>query len=237
MTVTSAAHAEPDVPRSIDLRALVDRGLQLLTPAKTKSGLQDAPRDARAAAIAEQDAMFPSRDVALRDSMPDPVGSPTFGFGRPRSAVPSIVDNATYAEPPPSPPHGIKPALHATLVARDWKGGMSLAGVGMLPTDHVRLARSMRMLVARLTVGDGRLVPFFHFGAGEWRYDPDLLPYMPRNQEYAAQFSAGMRLRLAERAVLAWEADYTVLCRERREPQNLPTPRVLSSFAVLQLGF
>ena len=69
----------------------------------------------------------------------------------------------------------------------------------------------------------------------EWRYDNDLPPDRPRNQEYAAP--AGVRFRLAERAAVAWEADYTLLCRERREPHNLPTPRVLTSFAVLQFGF
>jgi len=38
-------------------------------------------------------------------------------------------------------------------------------------------------------------------------------------------------------ASLAWEMDYTMLCRMRREPQNHPNPYLLGSFAVLETRF
>ncbi|MEO6418657.1 MAG: hypothetical protein ABIP39_04580 [Polyangiaceae bacterium] len=93
------------------------------------------------------------------------------------------------------------------------------------------------MMVGRVTFGNWRFVPFAHLGLGEWRIDRDFLPLMQRDQEFATQFSAGLEYRLAKYTRLATEADYTVLCREKREPQNLPTPRVLGAFAVLETRF
>lgn len=198
-----------------------------------------SPQDARAALIAEQEAFFPSRDLALFDTSFDPLDPPAYGSLRPRTATRRI-DVGPYGppdRPPDTPGRAQALPVRATLVARDWKGGMVLVGNGIVPTDHFRMSRSMRMLVGRITLGDGLLVPFAHLGLGEWRYDTELLPDRPQNQEYAAQLSMGFRLRLAERAAVAWETGYTLLCRDRREPQNLPTPRVLSSSAVLQFGF
>ncbi len=127
--------------------------------------------------------------------------------------------------------------LHTSIVARDWRGAFAISGAGSLLSDSFRLTRSSRMMVGRITLGNWRLVPFAHLGLGEWRTDRDFLPFMPRNQEFATQFSGGIELRISKQTRLATEADYTVLCREKREPQNLPTPRVLGAFAVLETRF
>jgi hypothetical protein len=120
-----------------------------------------------------------------------------------------------------------------SLVARDWNGSFALVGKD-LASDNIRLTRSSRMLVSRVTLGDGKIKPFAHFGVGEWRYDPYLLPLMPRNQEYATQFSGGVAIELFKSTSFVWEADYTVLVRSTREPQNLPSPHVLGTFAILE---
>jgi len=93
------------------------------------------------------------------------------------------------------------------------------------------------MLIGRVSAGDGPIVPFLHFGAGEWRSDPDILPFQPRNQEYAMQLSGGVAVRISKHMAFAWEADYMVLCRDRREPQNVPTPYILGSFGVLNVQY
>jgi hypothetical protein len=123
--------------------------------------------------------------------------------------------------------------LVPSLVARDWNGSFAVVGKD-LASDNIRLTRSSRMLVSRLTLGDGKIKPFAHFAVGEWRYDPYLLPLMPRNQEYATQFSGGLAIELFKHTSFVWEADYTVLVRSTREPQNLPSPHVLGTFAILE---
>ena len=127
--------------------------------------------------------------------------------------------------------------LRASVVARDWRGAFAVAGERSLLSDSFRLTRSSRMIVGRVTVGIGRLRPFAHLGLGEWRVDRDFLPLSPLDQEFATQLSGGVEMHLAKQTRLAWESDYTLLCREKREPQNLPTPRVLGAFAVLETKF
>lgn len=140
---------------------------------------------------------------------------------------------ATDKDAPSARRHAVM--LHPSLVARDWGSALGVLG-DALPTDFIRLTRSSRMGLFRLTLGDGVVRPYLHAAVGEWRYDRDLLPYMPRNQEYASQFAGGLAVRVAGVTVAA-EADYTVLLREKREPQNLPTPHVLGAFAVLDTHF
>ena len=127
--------------------------------------------------------------------------------------------------------------VRTSLVARDWRGAVRVAGERSLLSDSFRLTRSSRMIVGRVTLETGRLRPYAHLGLGEWRVDRDVLPLSPRDQEFATQLSGGVELRLAKHARLAWESDYTILCREKREPQNVPTPHVLGSFAVLEAKF
>ncbi|WP_394825117.1 hypothetical protein [Pendulispora albinea] len=130
-----------------------------------------------------------------------------------------------------------QPRLRLSLVARDWKGAISIAGGGTIPTDQIRLTRSSRMLIGRISAGDGPVRPFLHIGLGEWRYDPDLLPFQPRNQEYATQFSGGLEVRISKFIAFAWENNYVVLCREKREPHNVPNPYILGTFGVLHVDY
>lgn len=140
------------------------------------------------------------------------------------------------AESPESPKPLLTPPLRVSMVARDWSGAYSLSG-GTMVSDEVRLSRSSRMVLTRVRADLGRIQPYVHTGLGEWRYDPAILTLLPRNQEYAIQLAAGFEYRVAKHARLAVEADYTILCRESREPQNNPVPRVLGGYAVLHTRF
>ncbi len=140
------------------------------------------------------------------------------------------------AETPETAKPLLTPPLRVSMVARDWSGAYSLSG-GTLVSDQVRLSRSSRMVLTRVRADLGRIQPYVHTGLGEWRYDPAILTLLPRNQEYAIQLAAGFEYRVAKHARLAVEADYTILCREAREPQNNPVPRVLGGYAVLHAKF
>jgi hypothetical protein len=111
-----------------------------------------------------------------------------------------------------------------TLVARDWSGAQLFAGRLSL-TDQIRLIRSSRMVLGRVRFGSGRLAPFSQIGLGQWRIDGDLMPAMPHKVEPAGQLGGGFELRLGSRAVVALEADYTLLCPLDDSPQALPDAR------------
>ncbi len=128
------------------------------------------------------------------------------------------------------------PPLRLSLVARDWEGAYTVTG-GTMVTDELRLSRSSRMAVARARLDMGAFQPYVHAAMGEWRYDPAILPLLPANKEYASQLAVGFQYRVAKHARLAVEADYTLLCRESREPQNNPSPSVFGSYAVFRTGF
>lgn len=128
------------------------------------------------------------------------------------------------------------PPLRLSLVARDWEGAYTVTG-GTMVTDELRLSRSSRMAVARARLDMGSFQPYVHAAMGEWRYDPAILPLLPANKEYASQLAVGFQYRVAKHARLAVEADYTLLCRESREPQNNPSPSVFGSYAVFRTGF
>ncbi len=128
------------------------------------------------------------------------------------------------------------PPVRLSLVARDWSQAYALSGrAGM--TDGMRLNRSMRMLVGRARLDLGAVQPFVHVGLGEWRFDPTLQQVLPQNREYASQVAAGLEVHFSKDTRLAMEADYTLLLRSSREPQNLPTPRVLGAFFVMRSRF
>jgi hypothetical protein len=97
-----------------------------------------------------------------------------------------------------------------SLVARDWAGSRGLWG-SLVATDELRPARSNRMVVSRLRLAQGRVVPFAQLGAGQWRVDPTVMPLLPREQELAAQGGFGFELRLSSATAVAAEADWTLL--------------------------
>lgn len=227
LAATASAHAE-----TLDVSALLNRGLKWIERgaphAQDNLPAQETPSFASTAGTSPS-SIDASPQVAATQRLHESRES----VARDRTQA-SINDGSSDAKPSRG---SFWPRIMPSLVARDWKGAMAIAGGRTLPTDIIRLTRSSRMLLGRLSVGDGPVVPFAHVGYGEWRYDTDFLPFMPNDQEFAAQMSAGLELRFARDAALAWETDYTVLCRMRREPQNNPTPHMLGTFAALEMHF
>jgi hypothetical protein len=129
---------------------------------------------------------------------------------------------------------GLSP--HVALIARDWDAARVLVG-RLSPTDQVRLSRSSRMFVTRLRLADGRISPFAQVGLGQWRIDTDLMPVLPRDVELAGQLGGGFELTLGRLSTVAVEADYTMLYRERREPQMVSEPHLWGTFLVARMQF
>ncbi len=128
-------------------------------------------------------------------------------------------------------------APHVSFVARDWGGARSLAGGPIAVTDAIRVSRSSRMVMTRIRLGEGRIVPFGQLGLGQWRVDTDIIPHLPRNVELAGQFGAGVEVHMMRGWELALETDLTVLYREVHEPQQLTTPRMWGTFLASRVEF
>jgi hypothetical protein len=124
----------------------------------------------------------------------------------------------------------------ATLLARDWGGTMLLMG-HLSPTDQFRLSRSTRMIMGRVHIPVGRFMPFGQVGLGQWRLDPDIFPACVRDVESAGQVGGGLEVAVARAAVVALEADYTVLYREQHEPQMVDTAHHWASFVAARWVF
>ena len=129
---------------------------------------------------------------------------------------------------------GVAPTV--TLVARDWGQSHLLSG-RLSVSEAMRLSRSSRMVVSRFRLSGGRINPFAQLGLGEWRTDRDLLPAAPRDVELAAQVGGGLELQLVPGWELVLESNVTLLYREQREPQNLPTPRLLGTMLASRVQF
>jgi hypothetical protein len=128
-------------------------------------------------------------------------------------------------------------APEASLVARDW-GGPRLF-VGHLSTlDQIRFSRSSRMLVGRVRVPLGRVLPFVQLGLGQWRIDTDLLPQR-RDAAYAAQLAYGFEVDLSRFASIALEIDHTFLYRDRdpRCAHPAKLPELWASFIAARARF
>jgi len=214
-----------ELPRSLDFSKLVDQSLRLVRRPGDPSdrAADDAAR--RSSDVEVPSDLTHNLSFDLASAWRAPVWRRATKRRDPIDALPLPLD--IKRDP-------LRP--RTAVVARDWGGALALHGRGVA-TDDVRLSRSSRMVLGRVLLGDGTFVPFAHVGAGQWRYDPEVLPFMPRNQEYATQVAGGVEVRLSPNAAIVWEADYTVLCRERREPQNVPQPHLLGTFAVLATKF
>jgi hypothetical protein len=123
----------------------------------------------------------------------------------------SVTANADPTAPPAEPPPLFDILPRASLVARDWRGSMKVAGRTML-IDDLRPAASHRMVFARIA-SDARLSPYAQVGGGEWRVDPVLFPQMPMRQAFAGAIGAGLELRTNTGLQIAGEADYTFFYR------------------------
>jgi hypothetical protein len=141
-----------------------------------------------------------------------------------RESTAATNGNPTAAPAEPTPLVDLLP--RASLVARDWRGSLKVAGRTML-IDDLRPAASHRMVFARIA-SDARLAPYAQLGAGEWRVDPVLFPQMPTRQAYAGSFGAGLELRTNAGLKIAAEADYTFFYREGPVAADDPGPRLLT---------
>jgi hypothetical protein len=124
------------------------------------------------------------------------------------------------SEPERPEPPLFRTAPQMSVVARDWGASQSLFGP-LGPTDQLRLSHSLRMVVARVRLGDGRITPFGQVGFGQWRVDTSVVA-MPNDVEPAGQIGGGFELHVAPGAVVALEGSCTMLYREAHERQ--PTP-------------
>jgi hypothetical protein len=127
--------------------------------------------------------------------------------------------------------------LHFSFVARDWREAYSITDGHPLVFDRVRLVRSSRMAVSRLSLTEGRIVPFAEVSVGQWRLDPDLMPTMPRDTELAAQLAVGVEMRIAPSCAVAWNMERTSIYREGRDRQTVPVTNIIASFAALRAEF
>jgi hypothetical protein len=99
-----------------------------------------------------------------------------------------------------------------SIVARDWEGATRLAGGPLAVTDAVRTSRASRMLVTRVGLGGGRIVPYVHLGAGQWR-DPDQRR-RDAPMEIAGEAGGGFETRISRACAVAFEYETTALYRD-----------------------
>lgn len=114
----------------------------------------------------------------------------------------------------------------ASVVARDWRGSLRVAGRTSL-LDDVRPSASNRMVLLRLE-SDARFAPFAQVGAGEWRIDPVLFPSMPTHEAIAGQIGAGFELRTLRGIEVAGETQYTILYREGPHDGDEVAPHIFA---------
>jgi hypothetical protein len=129
-----------------------------------------------------------------------------------------------------------RPSPQLSVVARDWSGAQSLIGHLAL-TDRLRLSRSSRMVISRLRIADGTVVPFAQAGVGQWRVDTDIMPVMPPDMEPAAQFGGGLEVRIDSHCAVGLEADYTILYRQQHEPQMISGPHLWGGYFAARTMF
>ncbi len=135
---------------------------------------------------------------------------------------------------PPLPWLGLTP--HIALVARDWGVSQVLWG-HLAVTDQLRLSHSSRMVVTRLRLADGRVSPFTHVGVGQWRADTSVVPVLRSDVQLASQMGGGFEIEIAPSAVIALEADCTVLYHEGRDPQTVASGQLWSTLLAARARF
>ena len=128
-------------------------------------------------------------------------------------------------------------APRLSVLARDWRGAQELAGGELFLTDLLRLSRSQRMLIGRVRLADGKLIPFAQIGLGQWRVDTDFLPILRPNTEAAGQIGGGFEYRVDATLAFAAETDFTVLYRESHEPEQVVSPRMWGGWLAARWTF
>jgi hypothetical protein len=129
---------------------------------------------------------------------------------------------------------GTSPRL--ALVARDWGASQVLWGT-LAVTDQFRLSRSSRMVVSRVRLSEGRLMPFAHLGVGQWRADTSVVPLLSSDVQLAGQLGGGFELEVAPRMIVALEGDCTVLYHEGHDVAALSTGTLWSTLLAARARF
>jgi hypothetical protein len=152
-----------------------------------------------------------------------------------RSVTPTAERAVVVSPPALAPMFDLSP--HASLVARDWRGSMKIAGARRtLILDDIRPTASSRMLIGRIS-NDARLTTFVQVGVGEWRIDTVMFPYARSYAELAGQMGIGFDVQLAHDVRLAGEAQYTLLFRDLQYTSDEIAPRILAAVVALQATF
>ncbi len=116
------------------------------------------------------------------------------------------------------PAHWLELSPRISLVARDWGEAHKIAGgSSLLLTDVMRLTRSSRVLMSRVHLGAGPLVPFVQVAVGQWRIDTNMLPALPGATEAASQVGFGFELAPMRGVRVACESSWTRFWREGRD--------------------
>ena len=144
---------------------------------------------------------------------------------------------AEHHEPSAPPSAFLGSTLHFSFVARDWRHAYSLTDGKPLVFDRVRVISSSRMAVQRVGLVGGRLMPYAEVSFGQWRVDPELMPYIHSDTEVAAQFAAGFELHIAPRAAFACDVERTSMYRDPRDPTVLPFANIYGAFAAVRAEF
>jgi hypothetical protein len=125
--------------------------------------------------------------------------------------------------------------LHIAIVARDWSEAYSITDGRSLLFDRVRLIRSNRMAVTRVSLGGGAILPYGEMSFGQWRADTDLVPWLKSDLEAAAQVTAGVEVHFAPRCAFAWDVEETKIYPD--QDRNVPATRLFASFVALRAEF
>jgi hypothetical protein len=129
---------------------------------------------------------------------------------------------------------GVAPTV--TLVARDWRSSMRLAGDRLSLVDAMRLSASTRMVVGRARWSGSRFTPFLQIGIGQWRVDHTYLPLTPNTEDVAGQWGGGFELRMTRGWQVAAETSATTLLRESQN-NSVPQTMLWSAFVASRVEF
>lgn len=183
--------------------------------------LASAP-DARAESISELVPRLIEQGGWLRAHYPGQLDTDEIARAE-RAHVPSAVPTALLGSEP-----------HVAIVARDWREAYSLTDGRPLLFDRVRLIRSSRMAVTRVSWAGGKLLPYAEVSFGQWRADTDLVPWLKSDAEIAGQVAVGAELSVAPRCAFAWDLEETHIYASG---QDVPTTRLMASFAAVRAEF
>lgn len=136
------------------------------------------------------------------------------------------------------PAHWLELSPRISLVARDWGESHKIAGgSNLLLTDVMRVTRSSRVLMSRVHLGAGPLVPFVQVAVGQWRIDTNMLPALPGATEAASQVGFGFELAPMRGVRIACESSWTRFWREGRDREALPVTKVFGTLVAARAEF